>query len=289
MKHEPDFFPIQSLTFDPDLQIRVRINEETISLYAEQMATEAEMKKFPAVEIYYDGTKYWLADGHHRRAAAEKAGHDKVWAVVKSGTRTDALWGAVLGNVKQGFGLTRADKQRAIMLVIQQCSDKSNRMIADAVGCNEKTVRIYRESTAENSAVDNQRRTGKDGKSRPAKFKRTDEKQGSETDSAPPTFTEATDMVEDGNPVEQPPDTTGDDTYPAPPCPNKDVKYFPKTTLNLIPQESPRVLLVNLFEIFREGFVEEMVVMAMDMLVEEKGKNLVKTLAVQLYKKHGKK
>ena len=83
-------------------------------------------------------------------------------------------------------------------------------------------------------------------------------------------------------------DATGD-TYPQPPCPNKDVKYFPKTTLKLIPQESPRVLLVNLFEIFRKGYVEEMVVMAMDMLAEERGRDAVKTLLAQLNKTHGKK
>ena len=78
-----------------------------------------------------------------------------------------------------------------------------------------------------------------------------------------------------------------DEFYPEPPCPNKDVKYFPKTTLKLIPQESPRVLLVNLFEIFREGFVEEMVLMAFDMLLEEKGKSVVKKLLSKLNKKHG--
>jgi len=89
-------------------------------------------------------------------------------------------------------------------------------------------------------------------------------------------------------PVPEPVDASSD-TYPEPPCPNKDVKYFPKTTLKLIPQESPRVLLVNLFEIFRKGFVEEMVIMAMDMLAEERGKDVVKTLLAQLNKKHGKK
>ena len=149
----------------------MKINEETISLYAEQMATEEEMKKFPAVEIYYDGTKYWLADGHHRRAAAEKAGHNKVWAVVKSGTRNDALWGAILGNGKQGFGLTKKDRNRAILLSVERFPDKSNRVIAEALGCSEQSVRRHRpeKSTAPNGAVENPRRTGKDGKSRPAK------------------------------------------------------------------------------------------------------------------------
>jgi hypothetical protein len=84
-------------------------------------------------------------------------------------------------------------------------------------------------------------------------------------------------------------DIADGNTYPDPPCPNKDVKYFPKTTLKLIPQESPQVLLANLFEIFREGFVEEMVVMAFDMLAEEHGSGVVKKLLAQLNKKHGRK
>jgi transcriptional regulator with XRE-family HTH domain len=73
------------------------------------------------------------------------------------------------------------------------------------------------------------------------------------------------------------------------PYPNKEVKYFPQTTLKLIPQESPHVLLVNLFEIFRKGFVEEMILMAMEMLLEERGKDTVKSILSQLNKKFGKK
>jgi len=177
----PEFFPIQSLTFDPDLQIRVKINDETIALYSEQMATEDDMKAFPAVEIFYDGVKYWLADGHHRRAAAEMAGHNKVWAMIKSGTRDDALWGAICGNGKQGFGLTKDDRKRAIMLAIKRFHDKSNRSIAEALGCNEKTIRNYRESTADKSAVGTECRTGKDGKSRPAQQKASPKKSSSKS------------------------------------------------------------------------------------------------------------
>ncbi len=119
------FFDIQALTFDPKLQVRVRINDEQVAQYAECMATEEDMKKFPPVEIFYDGVKYWLADGHHRRAAAEKAGHSKIWASVKSGTHDDALWAAISGNGKQGFGLTKADRQRAIILALKCFPNKS--------------------------------------------------------------------------------------------------------------------------------------------------------------------
>jgi hypothetical protein len=57
----------------------------------------------------------------------------------------------------------------------------------------------------------------------------------------------------------------------------------------LITQETPRPLLVNLFEIFRKGYVEEMIVMAMEMLEENRGKAAVKTIMSQLNKKFGKK
>jgi hypothetical protein len=280
--NNPEFFPIQSLTFDPDLQIRVKINEETLALYAEQMATEDDMKTFPPVEIFYDGVKHRLADGHHRRAAAEMAGHDKVWAIVKSGTRDDALWGAILGNGKQGFGLTKEDRRRAIFLAIKRFPDKSNRTIADAFGCNEKTIRIYRDSVAEFSATEPERRTGKDGKqykSKKGTLSTTSAKRrlGITTSVDPPSAVQVPLAVEESD----------GDTYPEPPCPNKHIKFFPKTTLKRIPQESPRVLLVNLFEIFRKGFVEEMVVMAMGMLAEERSKDVTETILAQLNQTYG--
>jgi hypothetical protein len=71
--------------------------------------------------------------------------------------------------------------------------------------------------------------------------------------------------------------------------PVKETKYFPKTTLRLIPQESPHALLVNLFEIFRKGYVEEMIVMALEMLDDNRGKGSVKAMMSQLNKKFGKK
>ena len=73
------------------------------------------------------------------------------------------------------------------------------------------------------------------------------------------------------------------------PSPAKETKYFPKTTLKLITQETPHPLLVNLFEIFRKGFVEEMIIMAMEMLDANRGKGSAKAMLSQLNKKFGKK
>ena len=79
------------------------------------------------------------------------------------------------------------------------------------------------------------------------------------------------------------------DTYPQPPCPNKDVKHFPKTTLKNISQESPQVLLANLFVHFRKGFVEELVIMAMEKIHEKLGNAAVQKILGVLNKRYGKK
>jgi hypothetical protein len=73
------------------------------------------------------------------------------------------------------------------------------------------------------------------------------------------------------------------------PSPAKETKYFPKTTLRLISQESPHGLLVNLFEIFRKGYVEEMIVMAMEMLDKNRCAGSAQAMLSQLNKKFGKK
>jgi hypothetical protein len=57
----------------------------------------------------------------------------------------------------------------------------------------------------------------------------------------------------------------------------------------LVSQESPYGLLVNLFEIFRKGYVEEMIVMAMEMLDKNRGAGSAKAMMSQLNKKLGKK
>ena len=77
-------------------------------------------------------------------------------------------------------------------------------------------------------------------------------------------------------------------TYSEPPCPNKHIKYFPKTTLKNISQETPQILLANLFAHFRKGFVEELVIMAMEKINEKLGKAAVMKILRELNKRYEK-
>lgn len=176
MDTNPRFIEIQSLTFDPKLQIRVKVDQATITKYAESMTTEEEMKTFPPVTVYYDGVKYWLADGHHRRAAAEKAGHAKVWAMIVSGSHKQALLAAIAANWKQGLGLTQADRKRAIELAVNMWPEMSNNMLATKIGCSDMTVKRYRDSISGSTNVEPEKRQGKDGKVYPAKQKKNTQK-----------------------------------------------------------------------------------------------------------------
>jgi len=294
----PAFFPIQSLTFDPDLQIRVKINKETIASYAEQMATEDEMKKFPAVEIYYDGAKYWLADGHHRRAAAEKAGHDKVWAVIKSGTRADALWGAILGNGKQGFGLTRADKQRAILLAIAEWPEHSDAVLAEAIGCGKSTIRRHRDQNpgAPNGAPDT--RKGKDGKEYPVKQKKqknvkaapkhdpTTQEQPQQPDvSYENSESEAAEQSqESADPTSE--QQNGSSFRPGS-LPTK--KFVGETLLKPIPRDRPDILVGNLIAFFPEEFIPNTAREIFRMLHDRYGAKVTQPLAVEFYQQYGRR
>jgi hypothetical protein len=84
------------------------------------------------------------------------------------------------------------------------------------------------------------------------------------------------------------PEPAKETSVPYPPCPNKGEKAVPRTTLKEIPQDTPQVLLGNLFAHFRKGFVDDLVVMAMTMLSNKFGKPHVQKILRELQKQHGK-
>ncbi len=168
-KHE--LIDISVLKYDPDLQVRVRIKKEMIDQYAECMETEEDLKHFPEIEVYFDGESYWLADGHHRVEAAKKRKHTRISAVVRRGSLDDAIWAAILANAKQGVALTKADRKRAVEIVVKRWPEKSVRLIAETVKVSHMTVKRIRDAFSGVTNVTPERTVGKDGKSYPTKQK----------------------------------------------------------------------------------------------------------------------
>lgn len=106
---------ITSIRIDGGTQPRVAICAETVREYADAMTEGIEL---PPVTVFFDGTDYWLADGFHRVAAADKCGWLEIDADVKQGTCRDAKLWSCNANAKHGLRRSNADKRRAVEMLL---------------------------------------------------------------------------------------------------------------------------------------------------------------------------
>ena len=124
---------------DGGAQMRVEMKPDIVREYADDMAAGAV---FPPVEVYYDGSIYWLAEGYHRVAAARKLERETIDAEVLDGGERDAILHGIGSNASHGLRRTQADKRRAVerLLRDEEWSKWSNRKIAEAAKVDHKTV-----------------------------------------------------------------------------------------------------------------------------------------------------
>lgn len=108
--------PVAHIRVDAGIQQRVQLNMFAVEDYAEAMRAGAT---FPPVVVFSDGQDYWLADGFHRLAAAERAELETVAVDLRSGTRRDAILYAVGANADHGIRRTNADKRRAVLTLLE--------------------------------------------------------------------------------------------------------------------------------------------------------------------------
>ena len=124
---------------DGGAQMRVEMKPDIVREYADDMAAGAV---FPSVEVYYDGSIYWLAEGYHRVEAAHKLERETIDAEVLDGGERDAILHGIGSNASHGLRRTQADKRRAVerLLRDEEWSKWSNRKIAEAAKVDHKTV-----------------------------------------------------------------------------------------------------------------------------------------------------
>ena len=168
-KYHAEEILLVDIFLDRETQVRVTVSEETVQRYFDAMVDEAARDAFPPVTLFRDPkNRLWLADGHHRVMAAKRRKFTSILAVVRSGTQTDAIWEAAKANGRNGLQLSNVDIRRAIGMIVSVPPERSNRAIAEAIGCSYKTVERYRHEFSTGTAVPVERRVGRDGKSRPA-------------------------------------------------------------------------------------------------------------------------
>ena len=124
---------------DGGAQMRVEMKPEAVREYADDMAAGAV---FPPVEVYYDGSIYWLAEGYHRVEAARKLDRESIDAEVLDGGERDAILHGIGSNASHGLRRTQADKRRAVerLLRDEEWGKWSDRKIAEVARVDHKTV-----------------------------------------------------------------------------------------------------------------------------------------------------
>jgi hypothetical protein len=123
---EPAAPPVEMLELtkirtDGGTQMRAKLSEKVIEEYAAAMR-EGHRADFPPLVVFFDGTDYWLADGHHRYHAAQRMMHgvryDTFDCEVHRGSRREAIIYAAGANATHGLRRTNADKHRAVMALL---------------------------------------------------------------------------------------------------------------------------------------------------------------------------
>jgi hypothetical protein len=134
--------PLDRITTE-GTQARAALSETIIHEYAEALARG---EAFPPIEVYFDETTYWLADGFHRVNAATIAGHTTIAAVVRTGGTREALLHAVSANEEHGYRRTDADRRHAVRLLLADAAWRAwnNSAIARQCRVSEFLVRTLR-------------------------------------------------------------------------------------------------------------------------------------------------
>lgn len=122
--------PVTKCRTDGGTQSRVRIDEPTVNRYKDDLANG---DKFDPIQVYFDGTDYWVWDGFHRVRAHVALGLAEINAIVKQGTQRDAVLASTGANPKHGLQRTMEDKRRAVMVLLEdeEWSQWSDRKIAE--------------------------------------------------------------------------------------------------------------------------------------------------------------
>lgn len=135
---------LEQIRVDQRTQLRVAgLQNDVVEEYAEAMREGAV---FPAVEVFYDGSVYWLADGFHRVEAYRRLQVDVVEVIVRDGTQREAMLHAMQANLRHGLRVTREDRRNAVQVLLQdpEWSKWSDREIGRRCGVDGKTVAAVR-------------------------------------------------------------------------------------------------------------------------------------------------
>ena len=155
---------LPDIVVDQGVQIRTKLDLQVVAQYAECMTGGVQ---FPPITIFRDADGLMLlADGFHRVAAATEAGLTTIRACIQTGDRRDAVLHAVGANATHGLMRSRADKRRAVqvMLADGQWGQWASRKIADLCQVSHTTVDNMRREAASGKNCQTERTVERGGR-----------------------------------------------------------------------------------------------------------------------------
>ena len=131
-----------AIVLDDKTQSRDRTEPEVVEQYAEAWRNKAE---FPPVDLFAeDNLVYYIGDDIYRCQGALAAGRSSIIAIVHGGNEHAAKVFACGANKNHGLYRSNADKRNAVARMLECEPTWSNRMIAEHVGVDDKTVKSVR-------------------------------------------------------------------------------------------------------------------------------------------------
>jgi hypothetical protein len=130
---------LEDIRLDGGTQARVALNTDVVAEYAAHLQ---EGDIFPPIAVFHDGSDYWLADGFHRYMANKQNGATEIECDLKTGTLEDAKLYAYGANRNRGLSMSRDDKRKVILLMLQhpEWSKWTNSEIAKHIGVSGMTI-----------------------------------------------------------------------------------------------------------------------------------------------------
>jgi len=150
--------------FDLSAQTRAGLREAAVDEYREVIENSGQLE--PALAFQSSTGELYLSSGFHRRRAYELADRKTMPCVVKPGSLWDAIVSGIAANlVHRGERPSRADKRRAVEMVLRERPNLSDRAIADICGVHHSTVSGRRSEMELSGEISHSSsRQGKDGR-----------------------------------------------------------------------------------------------------------------------------
>jgi len=170
MQAQTQQVPLDKINLFGGTQTRLKTNDDAVESYAEEMMRGTV---FPPIDLYFDGSTYWLADGFHRFLATKRNGTPAIAATVQPGGRTEALRHALGANATNGVYRTNGDKRNAVEIALEEWPELANAALAEICRVSAELVRGCRQQLVKAGRIPEVMTVqGRDGKMYPGAIER---------------------------------------------------------------------------------------------------------------------